>query len=229
MSATPIDLWLTFVTALLASGHCIGMCGGMVAALSFARDDHSRLPARSIDLMMRHFFYSCGRLSTYLVLGGLSGWLGSLVPTLGRSPTFMALPLILAGGTMILMGLETWGIPVPGFSWARGWHERLLGKKNIHSTWKKPAALGLLTGLLPCGLHWAFQAKAFATGSITGGLSILLAFGLGTLPALLGLGWIITLMGPKIRQVLQRAAALLVVIMGVMAVIHGWHKAGLWE
>ncbi|MBF0147351.1 MAG: sulfite exporter TauE/SafE family protein [Magnetococcales bacterium] len=224
---TPIELWLTFITALLASGHCIGMCGGMVAALGVQPKDNADAPPRPTDFMLRHLLYGLGRLSTYLFLGGISGWLGSMAPAMERSSWGMALPLLLAGIVMIVMGLDTWGWG--GLNLSRGgrlggWVKTMGRGKG----WQKPAALGILTGLLPCGLHWAFQAKAFATGSVAGGLAILTAFGLGTLPAMLGLGWIIVLLGPGIRQRLQRAAALLVIAMGIMAVFRGLHKANLW-
>lgn len=224
MSPTPIELWLTFTAALLASGHCLGMCGAMVTALGFHRSGESPNAPQHTNLMIRHLLYATSRLSTYLLLGGISGWLGSMAPHLGRSPYLAALPLFIAGMAMIVMGIETWGVwklPLAG-----GLLARMEKSQNETSSWKKPLFLGILTGLLPCGLHWAFQAKAFATGSVSGGLLILAAFGLGTLPAMLGLGFVITLMGQKMRQTLQRFAALLVIAMGIMALVKGFHKLG---
>ncbi|HAT49087.1 MAG: sulfite exporter TauE/SafE family protein [Nitrospirae bacterium] len=227
MFPSPIDLWLVFVTALFASGHCIGMCGGMVAALSLHAPGSPDDAHQSSYFMGRHFFYGISRLSTYLVLGGISGWLGSMAPSIGRSPILSALPLLVAGVGMIAMGLETWGvwqlkIPIIN-SWLAGLEQRSIRE----NTWRKPVVLGVLTGLLPCGLHWAFQAKAFATGSVTGGLLILTAFGVGTLPAMLGLGWVIHFMGNKVRKNLQIIAAIVVIGMGIMALVKGLHKAGL--
>lgn len=226
MFPTPIDLWLVFVTALLASGHCIGMCGGMVTALTLRTPGSPFGGHQSSHFMGRHLFYGISRLSTYLLLGGISGWLGSLAPSLGRSEIFSALPLLIAGFGMIAMGLETlgvWQLKIPVVNqWLSGMEQKTTGE----NTWKKPIALGILTGLLPCGLHWAFQAKAFATGSIAGGLLILTAFGVGTLPAMLGLGWVIHLMGNRIRKNLQIIAAMVVIGMGVMALIKGVQKGG---
>ncbi|HIJ85161.1 MAG TPA: sulfite exporter TauE/SafE family protein [Magnetococcales bacterium] len=179
--------------------------------------------------MVRHFFYGISRLSTYLLLGALSGWLGSMAPAVERSPLLTALPLWVAGIVMIVMGMETWGIRGLQFGMAKGWMARLENKTTAANHWQKPLVLGILTGLLPCGMHWAFQAKAFATGSVWGGLLILLAFGLGTLPAMLGLGWIIVLVGPKVRKVLQQVAAIFVVGMGGMILVKGFQKAGLME
>lgn len=227
MFPTLIDLWLVFIAALLASGHCIGMCGGMVTALSLQAPGDSHGSHQSSNFMGRHFFYGMSRLSTYLFLGGISGWLGSMAPWVGRSPILSALPLLVAGVGMIAMGLETWGVWQLKIPVINKWLLGLEKKSTSENTWKKPVALGILTGLLPCGLHWAFQAKAFATGSITGGLLILTAFGVGTLPAMLGLGWVIHLMGNRVRKNLQIVAAIVVIGMGIMALTRGLHKAGL--
>ncbi|MBF0132386.1 MAG: sulfite exporter TauE/SafE family protein [Magnetococcales bacterium] len=227
MFPTPIDLWLVFVTALLASGHCIGMCGGMVTALTLHTSGSPVGVQQSSNFMGRHLFYGISRLSTYLLLGGISGWLGSMAPSMGRSPILSALPLLIAGIGMIAMGLETWGVWQLKIPLVNQWLAGMEQKTTGENTWKKPVALGILTGLLPCGLHWAFQAKAFATGSIAGGLLILIAFGVGTLPAMLGLGWVIHLMGNRVRKNLQAVAATVVIGMGVMALIKGIQKAGL--
>ena len=72
MNPSLLELWLTFLTALLASGHCIGMCGGLVAAYSL------KLPLKADggSPLMAHFLYGAGRIMTYMLLGGLSGWIG---------------------------------------------------------------------------------------------------------------------------------------------------------
>lgn len=217
LAPTPVDLWFTFIASLLASGHCIGMCGGMVAALGFAPGGHACSGRPSMTLMVRHLVYGFSRVSTYLVIGALSGWLGSLAPFTERSPGLRALPLGLAGLVMIVMGLDTLG--VAGIRWWKSpsWFARMQGVGS--EGWKPALILGILTGLLPCGLHWAFQAKAFATGSVTGGLLIMGAFGLGTLPALWGLGWIFVLIGPNMRRMLQVGAAFVIVGMGIVALV----------
>ncbi|MBF0416545.1 MAG: sulfite exporter TauE/SafE family protein [Magnetococcales bacterium] len=221
LAPTPIELWFTFIASLLASGHCIGMCGGMVTALGFAPGGHSPAGMPTMAVMVRHLVYGLSRVSTYLLIGALSGWLGSLAPFTERSPWLRALPLGLAGLVMIVMGLDTLG--VAGFrGWqSPAWFSRL--QKGGATGWKPALTLGILTGLLPCGLHWAFQAKAFATGSVTGGLLIIGAFGLGTLPALWGLGWVFIFVGPKIRRMFQVGAALVIVGMGILALVKGFN------
>ncbi|MBF0422007.1 MAG: sulfite exporter TauE/SafE family protein [Magnetococcales bacterium] len=222
---TPVELWVTFMTALFASGHCIGMCGGMVTALGLATEPKGSLFPRPLTGITRHLIYGVSRLFTYLLIGGFSGWLGSLAPTMGRSPWLSALPLWLAGVAMIIMGLDTLGIG--RLPLASGRLQRSINGMIGHVSWKKPLLLGVLTGLLPCGLHWAFQAQAFATGSVAGGLLIIAAFGLGTLPALMGLGWMMAILDQRAWQILQSLAALIVMAMGFLALTKGFHKAGL--
>jgi uncharacterized protein len=220
MAPSIIDLWLTFLTALLASGHCIGMCGGMVAAYSL------KLPKKSgFPLLLPHLLYGMGRVLTYIMLGALSGWIGSLSFTLDRPEYLQGWPFLLAGGVMVWMGLDTAGL----LAFIRHRDEGNKGGLFSYLTqrlmqgefWGRTLLLGVVTGFLPCTLHWAFQVKAMAVGSIAGGMATLLAFGLGTLPALWGFGLISTWLSQKARQRLLQGAGLLIVIMGLMAIWRG--------
>jgi uncharacterized protein len=219
MTPSIFDLWLTFLTALLASGHCIGMCGGMVAAYSL------KLPkSRGFSLFMPHLLYGVGRVSTYMLLGALSGWVGSLGFTFGRPENLQGVPYLVAGGVMVWMGLDSAGLlpfvrrdKKAGGGVIAGLTKRLMQGSLPGRT----LFLGVVTGFLPCTLHWAFQAKAMAVGSVTGGMAILLAFGLGTLPALWGFGLVSTLLSQKLRQQLLQGAGLIIVLMGLMTIKRG--------
>ncbi|MBF0455587.1 MAG: sulfite exporter TauE/SafE family protein [Magnetococcales bacterium] len=215
-----LDLWLTFLTALLASGHCIGMCGGLVAAYSL------KLPRKAgFSLFVPHLLYGAGRLSTYMLLGAVSGWVGSLSLTFDRPQSLQGVPYLLAGGIMVWMGLGTAGLnPLSGLKEGGkegGFLIRLTQRVMAYHGRGRTFFLGIMTGLLPCTLHWAFQAKAMAVGSIGGGAAILLAFGLGTLPALWGFGLISTWLSQHARQRLLQGAGLVIVLMGLMTIKQG--------
>lgn len=179
-----LGLWLTFLAALLASGHCIGMCGGLVATYSLKLNKEGR------SLFGPHLLYGVGRVATYVLLGGLSAWFGSVTMTFGRPQSLEGVPHLLAGLIMIWMGLDTLGL-IPFFKRAakqeKGFFVRMI-QRLLHSQSRFGSLfLGVLTGLLPCTLHWAFQAEALASGSVERGMAILLAFGLGTLPCHVGI------------------------------------------
>ncbi|MBF0380908.1 MAG: sulfite exporter TauE/SafE family protein [Magnetococcales bacterium] len=218
MAPSILDLWLTFLTALLASGHCIGMCGGMVAAYSLKQPSQS-----GVSLFLPHMFYGFGRVSTYVLLGALSGWVGSLGFTFGRPENLQGIPYLVAGGVMVWMGLDSAGlIPFSKGSNSGGGVIAKLTKSVLQRSLPgRTLLLGVVSGFLPCTLHWAFQAKAMAMGSVAGGMAVLLAFGLGTLPALWGFGLVSTMLSQKLRQRLLQGAALIIVFMGLMTIKRG--------
>ena len=94
---------IVFSTALLGSGHCIGMCGPIVAALSLAKQGRE-------NGVIFHLFYNIGRLTTYIMIGVIAGWVGSL---LNKTQSFTIVShgiLILADLFVIAIGLRTAGI-----------------------------------------------------------------------------------------------------------------------
>lgn len=221
MSLSLVELWLTFLAALLASGHCIGMCGGMAAACSLGAG--TKRPFWSRERLTPPLFYTLGRLGTYILLGGLTGWLGSLTLLQLRPSPLYGLPHLLAGGVMVWMGVQTMGLlpPAPASKEGSGLLTRLVRIASGDSRSHRALGLGVLTGLLPCSLHWAFQAKAFATGSTPGGMAILLAFGIGTLPAMWGFALLSSWLDSRARRLILRLAGLIIVLMGAMSLKRG--------
>lgn len=213
---------LIVTAALLAGGHCLGMCGGLVTAcvmtpgvaVTGVSPWH---PRRWVPLLGYHG----GRIGTYALIGALAGWVGSLGTV--TAPLAAHGPLIrwLAGGMMVLFGLSMAGW-LPGWQTGGGvgtWAGKILRRFERG----RGLALGVLTGLLPCPLHWAFQAKALATGSVGGGMGVMVLFGLGSAVPLSLLGVLVVGLGVVWRQRLMRLAGVLVVVMGVLTVARGGH------
>src|SRR5512135_2790887 len=106
-----LELSLVFVTGLLASLHCVSMCGGFVAAYSL-RIAGGQTPAPGLAAALRptvlwsHLLYNAGRLTTYAVIGGLMGLVGSFIAASGQLIGVQGLASILAGIFMILLGLN---------------------------------------------------------------------------------------------------------------------------
>lgn len=170
-----------FLVGLLGGTHCVGMCGGIVGALSMGG-----APRLSL-----HLAYNAGRITSYAVAGGLVGALGGASLALaGQLPLRIALYLL---ANLMLIAL---GLYLMGLTRALAFSERLgqnLWRRIQPSTRRFLPAhsitqafpLGLLWGWLPCGLVYSALATALTAGSASKGALLMLAFGLGTLPNLL--------------------------------------------
>ena len=181
---------LVFLAGLAGSMHCVGMCGGFACAMG----GDARGPAASL---VRHLVYNIGRLSSYCFLGALVGYSGALLVGHGGegsvgSAAQRALAL-LSGALMVFIGLQFLGV-------LRRTAPALLGAgvglaASVRGLLKAPGfaaplAFGVLNGLLPCPLVYAFAAQAAASGGPLAGVQIMAAFGLGTFPAMLAMGGI---------------------------------------
>ncbi len=192
-----LERGLLLVPALLLAGlagsvvHCTAMCGPFV--LGQVADGMARMPAARMCQAARLrgamlLPYHAGRLATYATLGAVSGWIGAL-PLPQAVP---ALLLALAASGFLLLALRRLQ---PGFAFAGagipsgpGWGNRLAAMAGrIGDGRMRGLKLGLALGLLPCGLVYAALAAASASGALLGGLGML-AFGLGTMPALVLVG-----------------------------------------
>jgi uncharacterized protein len=203
-----------FVASLLGSVHCVGMCGPLVAITVGGR------------AASRHSFagpsaaYHSGRLLAYALLGALAGRLGSmlnLAPALGGIAPVAS---VVAGVTLILMATVQL-LRVGGFSLKASALpaslQSMLTAANRFAMRRGPVArgllLGVITGALPCGWLYAFVITAAGTGSAHTGAIAMVAFWLGTVPALL----IVALGARSLLSVCNRklTVAASVVLLGV--------------
>lgn len=177
-----------FIVGLLGAGHCAGMCGGIVGALSL--QSATGAPAVAI-----HFAYNIGRISSYalagLIVGAMGQLLGNALPMqrglyLLANLMLVAMGLYLLGQTQTLAWVERGGQTL----WKR--LQPLTGRFLPVRGVAQALPLGLLWGWLPCGLVYSALATALASGSAPRGGLLMLAFGLGTLPNLLLAGLLLT-------------------------------------
>ena len=181
-----------FLVGLLGGVHCVGMCGGIVGALTFGLAEESR--GRIGSMMPCQLAYNLGRITSYTVAGALMGALGLLIvqfmPVYYAQRALMAVAglfmvlmgLYLAGWWMLLSRLERAG----GAVWRRmePFGRRLLPVRTpAHAL-----GVGLIWGWIPCGLVYSMLVTAVASGSALKGAGLMLAFALGTLPNLLIIG-----------------------------------------
>jgi uncharacterized protein len=178
-----------FLAGLAGSMHCIGMCGGFACAMG--GDPRGRAPS-----VLRHGVYNLGRVSSYCFIGAAAGYGGMLLvghggETTAGSAAQRALAL-LSGLLMVFIGLQFFGLfkraglhlLEPGGHALAQALRRLVKAPGMAA----PLAFGVLNGLLPCPLVYAFAAQAAASGGPLQGLLIMAAFGLGTFPAMLMMG-----------------------------------------
>lgn len=213
-----------FTIGLLGSLHCIGMCGGLVSAITMSRDK---------IWWPGLFSYQLARISSYIALGIMVAAIGvSLQGDSGLQSVQIGLSYF-AAGVMILFALNLGGwMPDPlsqltarvmGFTGLGKWSQQA-NQQNKFTPW---VMVGLLNGLLPCGLVYAGLALSLtAETALEGGL-VMLAFGLGTLPAMLATPSLMRVLTPQLRGILLKVAAIALIILALFTatrhLLHGEH------
>ncbi|MCD6432628.1 MAG: sulfite exporter TauE/SafE family protein [Sulfurimonas sp.] len=218
-----VNIFSIITIAFLGSfGHCIGMCGGIIIAYSSTKIEDDWGKAKQATA---HLLYSIGRVFTYVILGAMFGFLGGVAMFNNFANGFL---LIFAGIFMVLAGLSLSGKikfltliehSVSGASWYRKLFRELLHTKSLFSFF----VLGMLNGLLPCGLVYFFAVTAASTASAFYGALVMLIFGLSTIPALFSLGFFVGLYkNSKFRNLMIRLAAVSVIIFGIYTIHQGY-------
>ncbi|OFA05676.1 sulfite exporter TauE/SafE family protein [Duganella sp. HH101] len=232
-----LQLLPVMVVGLAGSVHCIGMCGGIVGALSVGTA--APAPMRSVipivampapagaSALPRVLSYNAGRIASYMVAGALAGGLAGGAQSLSA----------LAGVQLLFYWLANLMLVALGLYLMNAWRGLALLEQGGRVLWQRaqpaiapmmktlmPArrphqafALGALWGWLPCGMVYSVLLTAMLSGSAGDGAAVMLAFGLGTLPMLTALG----LAGARLQRVLQQrrvriACGLLVLAFGVL-------------
>ncbi len=192
-----------FAVGFFGGVHCVGMCGGIVGALSFGlpEDRRQRLRGNLPFLLL----YNLGRIGSYTLAGAIVGGLGAWAIDLLSIRQLQLWLQLLAGVFMILLGL-----------YLNGWWRVLMRVERVGAVvWKRiepfgrqllpvqrpgqALLLGVLWGWLPCGLVYSVLIWTLMSGSASDGAMLMLSFGLGTLPNLLAMG-IFAVMLQKIVQ-----------------------------
>ncbi|HEB96831.1 MAG TPA: sulfite exporter TauE/SafE family protein [Sedimenticola thiotaurini] len=191
-----MEAWLpylsAFVVGLLGGVHCVGMCGGIVGALTFGLPPERR---RGIAAMLPfQLAYNLGRILSYVLAGAVMGGVGILLAQL--MPVYYAQRVLLgiAGLFMVLLGLylSGWWMVLGRLERAGGavWRRlEPLGRRLLPVTSPGRAlVVGMIWGWIPCGLVYSMLVNAVAAGGALQGAALMLAFALGTLPNLLLMG-----------------------------------------
>lgn len=231
-----LTLAAAFMVGLLGSTHCIGMCGGIVGALTMGLPETTR--QSSLKLLPYLLTYNSGRLLSYSLAGLIVGLLSSTLSSIFQIGSFPAGGII-GGLFMIALGIYIggWFQTMKLLEQLGGYFWRLIepvGRRFMPV--RSPAqalGLGFFWGWLPCGLVYSTLALAATSGDAVKSALLMLAFGLGTLPMLLAMGGFAEKLQSFTRHKWTRyLAGILLIAFGAMILtkaLSGGHRHGMHQ
>lgn len=208
-------LWSAFVLGLLGSLHCIGMCGPIAFMLPVDRSNSTK---KIVQIVIYHL----GRLLAYGLIGLIFGLVGKSLYIFG----FQQQLSIIIGVIMIVAVL----IPVQTFNkynFSKPIYKifsrikSALGKSLKKKTTDTFLTIGFLNGFLPCGLVYMAVFASITTGMALQGSLYMILFGLGTIPLMTSAIYLGKLLSTSIKQCLQKAIPVFVVVIGLLFIIRG--------
>jgi len=202
------------LAGFLGSFHCAAMCGPFVGFYTMAGSGHRGL---------RHLAYHLGRLTAYLSLGLVVGWVGQGLLYASAYLQVQKALVLLLGGSMIAIGIAHYFPQHLKDRLGLGYiHRHLVRMIGRTPSAKGAGLLGLLSTCLPCGFLYSFAFAAGASGSPGTSALIMLGFWSGTLPMLLGIGFMAGRINQKTARRLSSLTPAFLVFFGVLALIGKW-------
>lgn len=218
-----IDFAAIISVAFVGSfGHCIGMCGGFILAYSSAKIKPSK---SKIVQFFPHIIYNFGRVTSYVILGMIFGLIGGSVTFSHIASGYV---YFIIGLIMVLIGLSLMGKLkfLTSIELSMSMYPKL---KNIFSLLMKSDSklsfylLGMLNGIIPCGLVYFFLISAVSSGSWYYGGLVMLIFGLSTIPALFLFGCIAGFLeSTSFRELMVKIASIIIIIYGIYLSYNGF-------
>ena len=217
---------LVFLIGLVASvSSCIAVTGGLLVALA-AKYNEATATRPGLQRLKPLIYFNAGRIISYTLLGGAVGALGSAL-TLSNEVT--GILTIVASAVMIVLGLSMLKL-FPSLGRVLPRLPKFFGHK-IHELAARDAkgsafVLGAATFFLPCGFTQALQLYVLAKGSFTVGALTMLAFSLGTLPALISLSAVSSFARGAFQKHFLKVAGAAVILLGLMNIQYGFVLTG---
>lgn len=210
-----MDFITPLTIGLIGSFHCIGMCGPILVALPLKKHN-------LVSKITGAILYNSGRVLTYSVIGILFGLLGQGIRLAG----FQQWTSILLGIAMIISVLFPFFFreKITIGSLFSGFASRLivrLKKLFTDRSYFSLLMIGILNGLLPCGLVYVAIAGAISSGTVLTGAIFMMFFGIGTIPLLLLATLASDAIGHRIRSRMQRVVPYFVFMLGVLFILRG--------
>lgn len=218
-----VNLLTIISIAFLGSfGHCIGMCGGIVLAYTTIK---IKPESSKVSKSIAHLLYSFGRVFTYTILGAIFGALGGVVLFSNNANGIL---LIIAGVAMVLAGLSLMGkikfLTLIEHSFSSSPLYKKTFQKILHSQSNLSFfLLGMLNGLLPCGFVYFFAITAASTADPLSGALVMAIFGMSTIPAMFGVGFLASLASAtSFRNMMMSLSSVAVILYGTFTIYNGY-------
>lgn len=231
LADTKMGYGMLFVIGLITSVHCIAMCGGInlsqcIPQVTQGEADNTSKMATFCPALA----YNMGRVLSYTAVGFVLGLVGFLMgggTDVGFSILLQGILKIIAGLFMVIMGINMLGL----FPWLRKFTIRMpksLVRKvgNQKAKASRPFLVGILNGFMPCGPLQSMWIVALAAGNPFAGALSMFLFSLGTVPFMLGLGSIVSVLGRRFTDQVMRIGAVLVVVLGLAMLSQGGSLSG---
>lgn len=217
-----MTLLAALIAGLFSSAHCFGMCGGIAAALGSGNPAARHSPARGLGYQL---LFNSGRVLSYTIAGTLAGSASFLLSSMIDIPAWTVFLRIATGLIMVAIGLQL------AINWRGLRHIETIGGK----LWRRISPLvsrmlpirspgaalgvGMLWGWLPCGLVYTMLLAAAVSASAFTGGALMLAFGIGTMPAMIGLGISAGSLGRLLgKRTMRRTAGVLLLAFGAWTI-----------
>lgn len=203
-----------FILGLTSNFHCIGMCGPIALAIPVNRKNNFTILFGAIQ-------YNTGRIISYAVLGVVVGMIGLSIQTFG----ILQWLSILSGVFLIVYAWRKYlnnifSKHLPNLPLQKHLNSAL-GKVIRSKNPMKLSLLGMLNGFLPCGMVYAALLNALLTGEIVGSAIAMISFGVGTLPAMIGVIYMANKITPTLRAKFNKFVPYLITMVGLLIVLRG--------
>lgn len=225
--SSPGLMVVVFIGLTAGISTCMALVGGIILGIS-ARHADLHPEATPVQKFRPHLFFNAGRILSYILLGGVIGLAGSAFRF--SSPVLGSL-IILVGIVMLFLGLKLievfprldGGLALPKSI------SRLFGINRETKEYSHQGSFlsGVLTFFLPCGFTQAMQLYAVSTGSFIQGSLIMGLFALGTMPGLLGIGVMTSVVKGWFRGYFFKFAGLVVIVLGLLNISFGYNLTGI--
>lgn len=207
-------LWSAFIMGLVGNFHCLGMCGPIALAIPV---NH----LNGFTRLLSSLLYNGGRIASYAVIGALFGLFGKGLNLMGFQQSIsLILGIVIVVGVLFPLVLKKIRVLQTPFVWVtklKQFFPKLLHKRTYGAIF----LIGLLNGLLPCGLVYMAVAGAIASGSWIHGMNFMILFGLGTLPLMFALPFAGQLISQRTRNGMRKLVPVFVVVFGCLLILRG--------
>ena len=203
------------LVGLFGSFHCLGMCAPITWAMPAD-------PSRRSTWWLSKVSYNLGRIITYAAMGAIMGLAGELL-SFGQWQQWLSIfaGMVLIVGVLLLRGKISEVPMIKPLGKLVVWIKTRMTGLIMSKGWKGHLSLGLVNGMLPCGLVYTALVGAISMGSVVGSASYMALFGLGTIPMMVAAAVLGKMAGQKMKWRISRWAPRFIVFLGFLFILRG--------